>query len=106
MLSPRTNTLTILFTIPVVVYCLLGAYALWQLGWFPYTFWILPVAWLFTFIISKLWTAVPPRDLASILPKSHQTTRDEDANQIIQRYQEQVQNFTPAQLTDPEFYFH
>ncbi|WP_437228154.1 GTPase family protein [Planctomicrobium sp. SH661] len=104
MFSRRSLILAALITLPVLLYLGLGAYALWQTGWFAYTFWILPAFWLITWIVAVVWKPSQPL-LAEDLPHPrHFTPRDESAMDIVRRYQEQVDVLTTEQLTDPGFY--
>jgi predicted GTPase len=104
MFSTRTIVLTILITLPVLVYLVLGGYALWQTGMFTYTFWLLPGFWLVTWILALIWKPSQPQ--LKVPPKSaaHFTPRDESAMQIVRSYQEQIDSLSPEQLADPRFY--
>ncbi|WP_437206523.1 GTPase [Planctomicrobium sp. SH664] len=105
MLTRRTLTLVILLIVPLVVYLGLGAYALWQTGLFLQTFWILPAFWILTWFVSMLWVQDKPLHvLESPLPPRHFTRRDEEALQIVRRYQQRVDELNPDQLTDYQFY--
>jgi len=105
MLSRRTLTLAILFLTPLLVYLGLGAYALWQTGWFAWTFWIIPGCWLITWIVATVWRTTPPSVEEDLPEPRHFTPRDEQAMAIVRQYQEQVNSLGVAQLTDPMFYF-
>ncbi|HWL08845.1 MAG TPA: GTPase, partial [Planctomicrobium sp.] len=105
MFSRRNITLAILIVLPLLTYLGLGAYALWQTGWFAWTFWILPVFWLITWLVATLWPASNSTTIKEELPEpGHFTPRDTQAMEIVRRYQEQINALTPKDLTNPEFY--
>ncbi len=106
MFSRRTVTLAILTLLPLLVYLGLGAYALWQTGWFAWTFWIIPGCWLFTWLVSIIWKPERVRTAATIKRADHLTPRDDSALAIIRRYQEQVDSIPLMELTNPEFYLN
>lgn len=105
MFSARTIVLSILISLPVLIYLVLGGYALWQNGMFTYTFWLLPGFWLVTWVLSLLWKPAQPQLKFSPKPGEHFTPRDESAMQIVRSYQEKIDTLTPEQLVDPQFYF-
>ncbi|MCA8997585.1 MAG: 50S ribosome-binding GTPase [Planctomycetaceae bacterium] len=104
MLTRRTIVLALLTTVPLLIYLGLGAYALWQTGLFAETFWILPGCWLFTWLISRMWRPPSTEQVIDQKSASHFTPRDQDAQAIIRRYQEQVDELSASELTDPHFY--
>lgn len=105
MLTPRTITLALLILVPVAVYLGLGAYALWQTGLFRWTWWIIPGCWGVTWLISLLWKPQRHGDAVDEPPSpEHWTPRDEAAAGIIRTCQQQVDEYTPQELTDPHFY--
>jgi uncharacterized protein len=106
MLTPRTITLALLILVPVLVYLGLGAYALWQTGLFRWTWWIIPGCWGLTWLIAWLWRPRPASEAADDgqPPPEHWTPRDEAAAGIVREFQEQVDEYSPQELTDPHFY--
>ncbi|WP_437185617.1 GTPase [Planctomicrobium sp. SH668] len=104
MFSKRTLIFAVLITFPVVLYLALGAYALWLTDLFNYTFWILPGFWLATWILSLLWKPQKATEIEPDEVPEHFTPRDEEALGVVRRYQDQVDNLSPAQLVDPNFY--
>jgi len=104
MLSRRTMILTVLIALPVLVYLVLGLYALWETGLFNYTFWLLPAFWLLTWIVATLWKPSQPQLKSPEPIPQHFTPRDTAALQIVRNYQEQIDHLGTEQLTDPKFY--
>ena len=45
----------VLFSVPVLLYIVFGAFALWKTGLLIWLWWILPVCWGLTFFLAKLW---------------------------------------------------
>jgi uncharacterized protein len=106
VISRRGLTLTSLALFPVLIYVGLGSYALWKTGLLIRLWWLLPVCWTLTWILARLWPARRPSAAEQhALPiASHFTVRDREAAEIVRRFQQQVDELTPAQLTDLEFY--
>lgn len=104
MFSQRTRVLAVLVLVPLLVYLTLGAYALWQTGLFAETFWILPVCWFCTWLVSLAWKRESPALYESLPHPPHLTPRDEAGLKIVRRFQEQVDQLSPEQLTEPTFY--
>lgn len=104
MFSRRTWVLAVLFLVPLGVYLALGAWALWQSGLFMQTFWIIPGCWLATWLVAVFWERESPAAHEDLPHPAHLTPRDEAGLQIVRRYQEQVDQLNPAQLTEPAFY--
>jgi len=92
-----------LTAVPVTLYIIFGAYALWKTNLLIWLWWILPAGWALTFLLVKFWPAQPKPDAVPPAAK-HWTPRDQEAAQIVLRYQEQVDTVTPAQLTSAQFY--
>lgn len=93
----------VLFSVPVLLYFVCGAFALWKTGLLVWLWWILPVCWGLTYFLAKLWPVSraidePPPNAA------HFTDRDAGAAKIVLQFQEQVDNVTPKDLTNMHFY--
>lgn len=93
----------VLFSVPVLLYIVFGAFALWKTGLLTWLWWILPVCWGLTFFLAKLWpadrsTETPPPSAA------HFTNRDAGAAELVRKYQEQIDDIAPKDLTDMHFY--
>ncbi|QDT56949.1 GTP-binding protein Der [Caulifigura coniformis] len=107
MISCRSLVLGGLFALPVLAYVVMGGYALWTTNLLSRLWWLLPVCWFLTWALSKIWRPVPAFQMKQADPgrgPAHWTARDQSAAGIIRDFQEQVEEFTPAQLTDPAFY--
>lgn len=92
-----------LLTLPVLIYLGFGGYALWQTGLFRWTWWLIPGCWLLTYVIARIWPVKKfVRDLEPI--PGHWTPQDEAALQIVTRFQKDVDQLSPEQLTDLQFY--
>lgn len=93
----------VLFAVPVLLYVIAGAFALWKTGLMIWLWWILPVCWGLTWFLAKLW---PVSRSADEPPPTadHFTKRDAGAAEIVRQFQEQVDNVTPKDLTDMHFY--
>ena len=88
---------------PVTLYIVFGAYALWKTNLLIWLWWILPLGWALTFLLVILWPAQSQPDAAAPAAK-HWTPRDQEAAEIVLRYQQRVDSMTPAQLTSVQFY--
>ena len=103
LIDLRLWILIALTAVPVTLYVVVGAYALWKTHLLIWLWWILPACWLLTFLIVRFWPAKPKPDAAPPTAK-HWTPRDQEAAEIVLRYQEQVETVTPAELTTAQFY--
>lgn len=104
----RTAVLLVLTALPVVIYAVLGAIALWRNGWLAHSWWWLPICWLLAWVTARLWrpASLTATDAAvdPLKPERHWTPRDRDAAEVVTRFQQQVDDATPQQLVDPQFY--
>ncbi len=105
MISRRSLVLWTLTTFPVLVYAVLAGYSLWATGLLRKAWWLGPVFWVVAWGLAKLWKTrhATPEQHAVEIP-GHWTPRDREASEIVRQFQEQVERYTPAQLTDPQFY--
>ena len=105
MISRRSFVLWALTTFPVVVYAVLAGYSLWATGLLRKAWWLGPLFWVLAWGLAKLWKTrhATPEQHAIEIP-GHWTPRDRQATQIVRQFQQKVEQFTPAQLTDPRFY--
>lgn len=104
MISKRSIIIGILFTLPVLVYVGLGAYALWETGLFRWTWWIIPGCWLLTFVVASLWRQQRTQPELGELPE-HWTPQDNAATQIVMQFQQDVDQLAPDELTDIQVYW-
>lgn len=100
MISRPLLVVATLMALPIVVFCGLGAYALWRAGTFWWTWWLAPLCWILAGILARWWklghSTVPPGD--PTVP-GHFTPRDRAAAQIVRAFQQKVEQFTLEQLT-------
>lgn len=101
--TARIAVLAGLTLIPILLYVGFGTWAVWQTGLLVWLWWILPVCWLLTWIIAKLWK--PRKGIESTAPTGqHWTPRDQAAAEIVLLYQNQVDALSPKELTEVRFY--
>jgi hypothetical protein len=105
LVSTRTAVLATLLAAPIIVYSVAGSLAVWQLGWMRWLWWLAPIIWGITWLISRIWPA-PKLAGPDLTQPQYWTPRDEEAALIIRRFQEQVEQYTTDQLTDPQFYLN
>jgi predicted GTPase len=101
MISRRSTIIAVLLIVPVLVYAAAGGYALWKEGLWRWLWWVGPVAWGIAWGLAKLWrighkTAAPADELAP----SRWTPRDEQAAEIVRKFQRKVDQLTPHQLAE------
>ncbi|MBL8852376.1 MAG: 50S ribosome-binding GTPase [Planctomycetaceae bacterium] len=102
--SRRSWVMGSLILSPILVYVILGGYALWTSG---LTFWawaLLPLCWLTAWIVGRVWLPPTVDALEVAEPGVHWTDRDRAALEIVRRRQLTVPEHTPEQLIDPHFY--
>jgi len=104
LLSRRSWVVGVLMLLPVLVYVVLGGYAMWASG---LTFWawlLLPGCWLLAWAVARGWPQPSVESLEQVTPGEHWTDRDRAALDIVRQRQVAVQEYSPQQLTDPHFY--
>jgi predicted GTPase len=105
MISRRSAVVGLLVFLPVVLYGVLGGFALWERGLLRKAWWVGPLFWAAAWLLGKFWpTGHPMRQGHAVPIARHWTPRDEQAAQIVRDFQQKVDQLTPAQLTDPYFY--
>lgn len=90
---------------PLMVYAVCAAVAIWQLGWMRYLWWLAPLIWSITWLVSKIWKADSTPELSPI-EANHWTPRDRKAAEIVRNFQQEAEFFNSDQLSDPRFYFN
>ena len=95
--------MAILFAVPILLYVVVGTFALWKTGLLIWLWWVLPLCWGVTWGLGKWW---PANRIEDELPPvaGYFTQRDQDAGQIVLRYQEAVDDIEPQELVDLHFY--
>ena len=91
---------------PVLIYAVLGGYALWESGLLRWLWWLGPASWGLAWGLARFWrlghkTAQP----ADAPPPSYRTPRDQEAEEIVRTFQLKVDKLTPAQLADLKTYW-
>jgi predicted GTPase len=105
VISRRSAVIGFLVFIPVVILGVLGGIALWETGLLRKTWWVAPLFWVAAWLIGQFWRPGHPMRQAHTVPiPTHWTPRDEQAALVVRDFQQQVDQYTPAQLTDPYFY--
>jgi uncharacterized protein len=105
VISRRSAVIGSLVFVPVVILAVLGGIALWETGLLRKSWWVAPLFWIVAWLLGKFWRPGHPMRQSHAVPiPNHWTPRDEQASLIIREYQQQVDQLTPAQLTDPAFY--
>ena len=105
MISRRSAVIGLLVFLPVVIYGVLGGFALWETGLLRRAWWVAPAFWLAAWLLGQFWRAGHPLRLGHAVPiAAHWTPRDEQGALIVREFQQQVDQLTPAELTDPDFY--
>ena len=107
MFRPRQIVLATLIIVPLLLYIVLGAYALWETGWLALIGWLLPLSWALTWVIAKLWPSSRSRRSAAPRPieiPEYWTPRDAAALKIVREHQQRVGEVTVQNLTNPHYY--
>jgi predicted GTPase len=94
---------TVLVSIPLILMCGVGGWALWQSGHWFWISWTLTICWSAAWLIYRFARRVEV-PLPEIGSKIHWTPRDHDAAALIEAEQKRVSEFTGEQLADPQFY--
>lgn len=105
LVKPRTIVLVGILAAPMVVYSVAGSIAVWKIGWLPWLWWLAPICWIIAWMIGEVWPARPSDELQSE-EIAHWTPRDQQAVDIVRRYQLEATSFNTEQLTDLQFYFN
>jgi uncharacterized protein len=104
VISRRSAVIGALIAVPVLAYVGLAVYALsrsrlaWQIWW------LAPLCWILAWCLARWWH---PRKLSESFepePALHWTPRDRDAVAVVRTYQQKVEQFSNAELIDPEIY--
>ncbi|MEZ6144920.1 MAG: GTPase [Planctomycetaceae bacterium] len=106
MISARSIILSVLISLPIVIFAAVGGYAIWQNGNLNWIWWLMTGCAVAAWGLSKLWKTSPTsaRKQHHITEPTHWTPRDRDAAEIVRNYQLAVESHTAEQLTDPHFY--
>src|SRR5581483_4491122 len=103
MSRTRLITLAALWLIPMILLIGFGGWALYVSGQYFWIWWTLPVCWGLAAWLWRRWgreVTIPLPDL----DRTHWTPQDQGAWAIVEAEQKRIDEFTAAQLTDPQFY--
>lgn len=93
----------ILLLLPIAVIGGVGAWHVWQSGWWFWLAWLMPLCWGLGWFLARRWKTLQPVQWPAT-PKLHWTPRDEGASQLIVREQERVAQLPAGDLLQPQFY--
>lgn len=102
-LRPRIVVLFFLWTLPIIVYGLLGIYALYQTGWMLTIAWTLPLVWLTAWIVASVWRPPKMEDTVELQPlraPDFWTPRDTQAINVVETFRKQVEKIDRLSITD------
>ncbi|MFN7289402.1 MAG: GTPase family protein [Pirellula sp.] len=107
--NPRIAVLFFVWTLPCILYVVLGIIALFQTGWLLMLVWVLPLNWLAAWLIATYWKPTlsqrSKQIAAPILPEFW-GQRDHAAMQIVEDFRTTIAEVDENVLTDPQRYFH
>ena len=125
MIDRRMGLFAFLVALPFLVCLGFGAHAIWVTGYWKLLWWVLPVCWLFAWMVAH-WLKRSERnndrfavnDSSSSYPEhespehrnserwhpAHWDQRDEAASKIIEKHQQGFSSLDPANLSDPHHY--
>ncbi len=105
MKSWRSLLLLTLLVVPLLVYGVVGGWALWQTGHLMWVWWVLPACWAAAYLFARLWRQeMVPRPDVDVTGIPHWTETDQRASRAIVAKQKAIRDVQPEQLADPQFY--
>jgi uncharacterized protein len=107
MLRPRPVALMLLWLLPSVVYLTIGIIALYQTGWLGFVALSLPVVWLVSWLVTRLWPASTSKAVADgqrLQSPSHWTPHDIAAISIVEAFRDEAPPLPADQLLSSERY--
>jgi predicted GTPase len=105
MISRRSTIIVALVFVPVLIYAILGGYALWTTGVLRWMWWLGPASWTLAWALARFWSiGHKTADPADTSAPSFWTPRDDRALEIVRTFQSKVDKFTPPQLADLSTY--
>ena len=101
----RTISIITLFAIPIVVFGVLGAYALFERGWLFWMWFLLPICWGPAYLLSRRssWNREIRQPWAVNVPP-YWTERDREAWKIVEQTAKNATGIAPTSLSEPGFY--
>lgn len=107
--NPRIVVLFFVWTLPCILYVVLGIIALFQTGWLLTLVWILPINWLAAWLIATYWKPTLSQKAKQIdaphLPEFW-GERDQAAMLIVEDFRTTIAEVDENALTDPLRYFY
>lgn len=103
--NPRILVLFFVWTLPCIVYVVLGIIALAQTGWLLMLAWILPINWLAAWLISTYWKPTGSQRSKQItaptLPEFW-GDRDQAAMRLVEDFRGKIESVEESAFTDPQ----
>ncbi|MDZ4850251.1 MAG: GTPase domain-containing protein [Pirellulaceae bacterium] len=103
-LPKRVGILAMFWSLPIVIYLVIGLIALYQTGWLVIIAWSLPPVWLLAWIVGKLCSPPGLQESASRLPltaREFWTPHDTAAIKVVEEFRKHVADVDPIAIVDP-----
>ena len=106
MISKRSIVLTLLISLPVLIFAAVGGYAIWENGNLNWIWWLMTGCGLAAWLVAMFWKPQPTSSQKShqLAEPTHWTPRDRQAAELVREYQQRVESLSTDELTDPHFY--
>lgn len=107
--NPRIVVLFFVWTLPCILYVVLGIIALFQTGWLLTLVWILPVNWLVAWLIATYWkpsVSEKAKQIAAPDLPEFWGERDQTAMNIVEDFRTTIAEVDESALSDPLRYFY
>lgn len=107
--NPRIVVLFFVWTLPCILYVVLGVIALFQTGWLLMLVWVLPLNWLAAWLIATYWKPTlsqRAKQIAAPILPDFWGERDQAAMQIVEDFRTTIAEVDEIALTDPQRYFY
>lgn len=105
--NPRIVILFFVWTLPCILYVILGIVALFQTGWLLTLVWILPLNWLAAWLIATHWKPSLSRKAKQIAAPNLPDfwgERDQAAMKIVEDYRSKIAEVDETVIADPQRY--
>ncbi len=103
ILRPRFTVLLFLWMLPVLMYLVVGAIAIYQADWFFHIVWLLPAMWFVAWIVGKLWSPTRHHRTPEGKPlraPAFWTPRDTGAIAVVEQFRAEVADAADQSITD------
>lgn len=107
VLPARVVVLVSLWSLPLLLYFVIGVLAIYEAGWLTLIAWSLPCLWLLAWLVSKLWPPPKLEDTAfnqPLTPLEFWTAQDAAAIKVVEQYRHQVSDVDYVSIVDPNRY--